>query len=42
MGVIKGWTMTQKSLTEEGNNMKEVFLKKFNRRGISQKNKKMK
>lgn len=33
MGVIKGWTMTPKSLTEEGNNMKEVFLKKMQQEG---------
>lgn len=33
MGVIKGWTMTPKSLTEEGNKMKELFLETMLKEG---------
>lgn len=33
MTVIKGWTMTPKSLTEEGNKMKEVFLESMKSEG---------
>lgn len=37
MAVIKGWTMTPKSLTEEGNKFKEIFLDKMLKEGhISQ------
>lgn len=33
MAVIKGWTMTPKSLTEQGNYMKEIFLDKMKNEG---------
>jgi hypothetical protein len=33
MGNIKGWTMTTKTLTEEGNNFKEIFLEKMQEEG---------
>ncbi len=33
MSVIKGWTMTPKSITEEGNKMKEIFLQKMQEEG---------
>lgn len=34
MGVVASWVMTPKSITEEGNKMKEIFLSAMEREGI--------
>lgn len=33
MATIKGWTMTPKGMTEEGNKMKEIFLAAMKKEG---------